>query len=354
MKALLDLFKQVTPEEEFDAIKIGLASPEKIRSWSYGEVKKPETINYRTFKPERDGLVLRQDFRAGQGLRMSVRQIQAPQASRRDLREMRRRSDAVQSAPRAHGAYRAGVPGRAHLVPEIAAVASGHGARHDAARHRARAVFRSLRRDRSRHDAAAALPAAVGRRLPRQGRRIRRRLHRHHGCRRRARTAARDRSQARNRDAAHRTRGDHVRHQDQENRQAPEGARGVPQVRHQAGVDGDGSAAGAAARAASAGAARRRPFRDIRSERSVSPRDQPQQPPEASARTESAGNHRAQRKAHAAGSGRFAARQRPSRQGDDRRQQASAEIARRHDQGQGRSFPPEPARQTRRLLRAVR
>ncbi|MDP2827656.1 MAG: DNA-directed RNA polymerase subunit beta' [Sulfuricellaceae bacterium] len=56
MKALLDLFKQVTQEEEFDSIKIGLASPEKIRSWSYGEVKKPETINYRTFKPERDGL----------------------------------------------------------------------------------------------------------------------------------------------------------------------------------------------------------------------------------------------------------------------------------------------------------
>jgi len=56
MKALLDLFKQVTQEEEFGAITIGLASPEKIRSWSYGEVKKPETINYRTFKPERDGL----------------------------------------------------------------------------------------------------------------------------------------------------------------------------------------------------------------------------------------------------------------------------------------------------------
>ncbi len=56
MKALLDLFKQVTQEEEFDAITISLASPDKIRSWSYGEVKKPETINYRTFKPERDGL----------------------------------------------------------------------------------------------------------------------------------------------------------------------------------------------------------------------------------------------------------------------------------------------------------
>ena len=56
MKSLLDLFKQFTPDEHFDAIKIGLASPEKIRSWSFGEVKKPETINYRTFKPESDGL----------------------------------------------------------------------------------------------------------------------------------------------------------------------------------------------------------------------------------------------------------------------------------------------------------
>jgi DNA-directed RNA polymerase subunit beta' len=56
MKALLDLFKQVSQDEQFDAIKIGIASPEKVRSWSYGEVRKPETINYRTFKPERDGL----------------------------------------------------------------------------------------------------------------------------------------------------------------------------------------------------------------------------------------------------------------------------------------------------------
>jgi DNA-directed RNA polymerase subunit beta' len=56
MRSLLDLFKQFTPDQHFDAIRIGLASPEKIRSWSFGEVKKPETINYRTFKPERDGL----------------------------------------------------------------------------------------------------------------------------------------------------------------------------------------------------------------------------------------------------------------------------------------------------------
>src|SRR5574338_190401 len=56
MKDLFNLFKQPGKNEDFDAIRIGLASPDKIRSWSYGEVKKPETINYRTFKPERDGL----------------------------------------------------------------------------------------------------------------------------------------------------------------------------------------------------------------------------------------------------------------------------------------------------------
>jgi DNA-directed RNA polymerase subunit beta' len=56
MKDLLKLFKQHAPIENFDSIKIGLASPDLVRSWSFGEVKKPETINYRTFKPERDGL----------------------------------------------------------------------------------------------------------------------------------------------------------------------------------------------------------------------------------------------------------------------------------------------------------
>ena len=56
MKDLLKFLKPLNQTEEFDAIRIGLASPDMIRSWSFGEVKKPETINYRTFKPERDGL----------------------------------------------------------------------------------------------------------------------------------------------------------------------------------------------------------------------------------------------------------------------------------------------------------
>ena len=56
MKDLVNFLRNQSNADEFDAIRIGLASPDMIRSWSYGEVKKPETINYRTFKPERDGL----------------------------------------------------------------------------------------------------------------------------------------------------------------------------------------------------------------------------------------------------------------------------------------------------------
>jgi len=118
MKALLDLFKQVTQEEEFDAIKIGIASPEKIRSWSYGEVKKPETINYRTFKPERDGLFCAKIFGPIKDYECLCGKYKRPQAPRRDLREVRRRGDARQGTPRAHGSHRARQPCRPHLVPE--------------------------------------------------------------------------------------------------------------------------------------------------------------------------------------------------------------------------------------------
>ena len=53
---VMNIFSPTSPPQVFDQIKISIASPEKILSWSYGEIKKPETINYRTFKPERDGL----------------------------------------------------------------------------------------------------------------------------------------------------------------------------------------------------------------------------------------------------------------------------------------------------------
>ena len=56
MNDLVNIFGQPSGTESFDQIKISIASPERIHSWSFGEIKKPETINYRTFKPERDGL----------------------------------------------------------------------------------------------------------------------------------------------------------------------------------------------------------------------------------------------------------------------------------------------------------
>ena len=56
MNELMNLFGQPTGPQSFDTIRISIASPQQINSWSFGEVKKPETINYRTFKPEKDGL----------------------------------------------------------------------------------------------------------------------------------------------------------------------------------------------------------------------------------------------------------------------------------------------------------
>ncbi len=115
-------------------------------------------------------------------------------------------------------------------------------------------------------------------------------------------------------------------------------------------MDGARRAAGDSAGFAPAGSAGRRPVRDLRSERSLSPRHQPEQPVEKPASAQDAGRHHPQRKAHAAGSGRCVVRQRPSWPRRHRRRQSPAEIAQRHAQGQGRAFPPEPARQARRLL----
>jgi DNA-directed RNA polymerase subunit beta' len=59
LDSILELFEKPKEPLDFDGIRIRIASPAKIREWSHGEVRKPETINYRTFKPERDGLFLR-------------------------------------------------------------------------------------------------------------------------------------------------------------------------------------------------------------------------------------------------------------------------------------------------------
>ena len=149
MRDLYNLFEKPKDPLSFSGMRISIASPEKIREWSYGEVKKPETINYRTFKPERDGLFCAKIFGPGQGLRVQLRQVQAHEAPRRRLREVRRRGDPVQGAPRAHGPHHAGRAGRAHLVPEVAAQPHREPARADAQGPRAGALLRAAHRHRS-------------------------------------------------------------------------------------------------------------------------------------------------------------------------------------------------------------
>ena len=101
----------------FDQLRIGLATADSIRTWSNGEVKKPETINYRTLKPEKDGLFCEKIFGPHEGLGVLLRQVQARPLQGHHLRALRRRGHPLQGPPRAHGPHRAGRPGRAHLVP---------------------------------------------------------------------------------------------------------------------------------------------------------------------------------------------------------------------------------------------
>ena len=158
MKALLDLFKQVTHKEEFDAIKIGLASPEKIRSWSYGEVKKPETINYRTFKPERDGLFCAKIFGpvkdyeclCGKYKRLKHRGVICEKCGVEvTLSKVRRE--------------RMGHIELASPVSQITTFTFGYGIGYDLARYRACSIFRSLCSNRSWFDSSRSLPTTYRR-----------------------------------------------------------------------------------------------------------------------------------------------------------------------------------------------
>ena len=144
MKDLLNLLKQQNQIESFDAIRIGLASPDKIRSWSYGEVKKPETINYRTFKPERDGLFCAKIFGpikdyeclCGKYKRLKHRGVICEKCGVEvTLAKVRR--DRM-------GHIETGKSGCAYLVSEIIAFPNGSAPGHDASRYRADSVFRGF------------------------------------------------------------------------------------------------------------------------------------------------------------------------------------------------------------------
>ncbi len=300
--------------------RIGMASPEKIRSWSFGEVKKPETINYRTFKPERDGLFCAKIFGpikdyeclCGKYKRLKHRGVICEKCGVEvtQTKVRRERMGHIDlAAPCAHIWFLKSLPSRLGLVLDMtlrdiervlyfeAYVITDPGMTplkkfgimseddYDAKR-------------KEYGDEFVAKMGAEGIKDLLEG----------------IETRQRDRTPAR--------RPDRLRSQGQEELQAPEGAGSLPQVGHQARVDGARRAARAAAGPASAGAAGRRPLRDLRPERPVSPRHQPQFAPAPPAGAEGSGDHRAQREADAAGSGRLAAGQRPPWQGHDGRQQA--------------------------------
>ena len=126
--------------------------------------------------------------------------------------------------------------------------------------------------------------------------------------------------------------------------QAPEGRLGLHPLGQQARGHGPRGRARDPAGAAPDGAARRWPLRDVRPERPLPPRHQPEQPAEAAARPRRARDHRQQREADASGGRRRAVRQRPPRPARDRAGQPSAQVAQRHAEGQAGPLPPEPAR----------
>ena len=274
MKALLDLFKQVTQEEEFDAIKIGLASPDKIRSWSYGEVKKPETINYRTFKPERDGLFCAKIFGpikdyeclCGKYKRLKHRGVICEKCGVEvTLAKVRReRMGHIELAsPVAHIWFLKSLPSRLGMVLDMTLRDIERVLYFEAYVVIDPGMTPLKRAQILTEDDYLAKVEEYGddfsaRWAPK-------------AC---ANCCARSTSTPKSRCCARNSKHG-FGNEDQEDRQAPEGARGIPEVGHQARLDGARSAAGAAAGTASAGAAGWRPFRDVGPERPVSPRDQP-------------------------------------------------------------------------------
>ena len=176
---VMNLFSPQVPAQVFDQIRISIASPEKILSWSYGEIKKPETINYRTFKPERDGLFCARIFGpikdyeclCGKYKRMKYKGIICEKCGVEVT--------SLSRPARAHGPHRARRARRAHLVPEVAAQPHRPLARHDAEGPRAHPLFRILRGHRGRHHAAEGASAPLRGRIPQGTGRLRQRqLHR--------------------------------------------------------------------------------------------------------------------------------------------------------------------------------
>ncbi len=347
-------FAPVAQPQAFDQIQIAIASPEKILSWSFGEIKKPETINYRTFKPERDGLFCARIFGpikdyeclCGKYKRMKYKGVICEKCGVEVTlsRVRRERMGHISlAAPVAHIWFLKSLPSRIGLLLDMTlkdlerilyfesyiVLDPGLTPLKDRQLLSEDDYLRAL--DEYGQDSFTAMIGAEAIREILKGMNLQK---------------IADGPEGRDRRVEERTEA-------QAPRQAPEDHRGVHAFRQQAGMDDPDRSAGHSAGSAAAGAARRRPLRDLRPQRSLPPRHQPQQPLEAADGAARARHHHPQRKAHVAGVGRRLVRQRPARPRHHRRQQASAEVARRHAEGQAGAVPPEPAGQARRLFRPL-
>src|SRR3989304_2340264 len=288
----------------FDAVKIGLASPEQIRLWSHGEVKKPETINYRTLKPERDGLFCERIFgptkdwecHCGKYKRIRFKGIICDrcgvEVTRAKVRRERMGHISL-AAPVCHIWYLKGVPSRIGLLLDMSP----------------RALERVVYFASYVVIDPGTTPLSKKQLLT-----------------------------------------------ETEYREMREKYGTAFRAGLGAGPGGDvpGCGPGAPRGPGRMGSAGRGPLRQERPERPLPPRDQPEQPAEAAARPGRAGDHRAQREAHAAGGRGRPDRQRPPRPPGHRPEQPAAEIPLRHAEGQAGALPPEPAGQARGLLRPLR
>ena len=419
----------------FDELRIGLATADQIRAWSNGEVKKPETINYRTLKPEKDGLFCERIFgptrdwecHCGKYKRVRFKGIICERCGVEITRSKVRRDRMGHielAAPVTHIWYFKGVPSRLGYLLDLAPkdleriiyfaayvvtridderrhkdfpgisteietekreieadrdedvkkrlgeledrlkeLEAGGRQGRPADRRQARGPARRREDPRGRGSRDPAPRRRAGRvqgpedeaaggrrhRLPEPARALRRLLRRRHG--RRGDQAPADRHGHRRRGRA--TQGDHrdrQGHQEAQGDQAAEGRRELRRGALAAHRHGAGRRARDPAGPAPDGAARRWPLRDLRPQRPLPARDQPEQPAEAAARPAGARDHRQQREAHAAGGRRRAVRQRPPRPPGHGPRQPAVEVDQRHAEGQAGPVPPEPAGQARRLL----
>ena len=335
--------------QDFDHILIKLASPDQIRAWSYGEVKKPETINYRTLRPEKDGLFCERIFGTTKewecycGKFKSIRYkgviCDRCGVEVTHFKVRRERMGHIElAAPVAHIWYYRSVPSRIGLLLDLPVAAL-------------RSILyyeKYIVIDPGDTDLKRMQILTEEEYLEAQER-YGDVLHRRHGRRGHPHAAGGDRHR--------RACGGAAPQDDREGRQGgqapPEAHRAdreVPQLRQQARVDDPRGHPRHPAGAAAHGPARRRTLRDLRPQRPVSPRHQPQQPPEETAGAQRARHHHPQREADAPGSGGRPLRQLEEEARREGRCQPAAEVPLRHAQGQAGTLPPEPPRQARRLL----